>query len=107
MQLRSGATTGGGIPNQIEITTPQRQEGDEDAATKGMKMLQHQGHLFKHHKCTQQEPMWRTLGDHHLCQQTLGQFNSLSYHSQIIGQQGSQVFQEIQTTMEGNLMDLM
>jgi hypothetical protein len=48
MQLRSGATTGGtaprnpprsptpetaeGIPNQIEITTPQRQEGDEDAA---------------------------------------------------------------------------
>ena len=48
MQLRSGATTGGtaprtpprsptpetagGIPNQIEITTPQRQEGEEDAA---------------------------------------------------------------------------
>jgi hypothetical protein len=48
MQLRSGATTGGtaprtpprsptpetagGIPNQIEITTPQRQEGDEDVA---------------------------------------------------------------------------
>ncbi len=50
--------------------------------------------------------MWQTLGDHHLCQQTLGQLNSLSYHSQIIGQQGSQVIQEIQTTMEGNLMDL-
>jgi hypothetical protein len=48
MQLRSGATTGGTvprtpprsptsetageIPNQIEITTPQGQEGDEDAA---------------------------------------------------------------------------
>ncbi len=48
MQLRSGATTGGTvtrtpprspasgaageIPDQIEITTPQRQEGDEDAA---------------------------------------------------------------------------
>ena len=48
MQLRSGATTGGtaprtppryptpetagGIPNQIEITTPQRQEGDEDVS---------------------------------------------------------------------------
>ena len=69
-------------------------------------MLQHQGHLFKRHKCTQQEPMWQTLGDHHLCQQTLGQLDSLSYHSQIIGQQGSQVIQEIQTTMEGNLMDL-
>ncbi len=48
MQLRSGATTGGTvprtpprsptseaageIPDQIEITTPQGQEGDEDAA---------------------------------------------------------------------------
>jgi len=48
MQLRSGATTGGTvprtpprsptseaegeIPNQIEITTPQGQEGVEDAA---------------------------------------------------------------------------
>ena len=50
--------------------------------------------------------MWQTLGDHHLCQQTSGQLNSLSYHSQIIGQQESQVIQETQTAMEGNLMDL-
>jgi hypothetical protein len=50
--------------------------------------------------------MWQTLGDHHLYQQTLGQLNSLSYHSQIIGQQESQVIHEIQTAMEGNLIDL-
>jgi hypothetical protein len=39
-------------------------------------------------------------------QQTLGQLDSLSYHSQIIGQQESQVIQETQTAMKGNLMDL-
>jgi hypothetical protein len=50
--------------------------------------------------------MWQTLGDHHLCQQTSGQLNSLSYHSQTIGQQENQVIQEIQTIMEDNLMYL-
>ena len=50
--------------------------------------------------------MWQTLEDHHLCQQTSDHLNSLSYHSQIIGQQENQVIQETQITMEGNLMDL-
>jgi len=71
-----------------------------------MKMFQHQGHLFNCHKCTQQEPMWQTLVGHHLSQLTSGQLNSLSYHCQIIGQQESQVIQETQTAMEGNLMVL-
>jgi hypothetical protein len=71
-----------------------------------MKALQYQGLLFKHHKCIQQEPMWQTLGDHHLYQQTSGHLNSLSYHNQIIGQQENQVIQETQAAMEGNLMDL-
>ena len=96
MLLRSGATTGGtapmrtpprspsptaegGVPDQIEITSPQRQEGNEDVTAP-------------------RTPVQRPQV------QTSGQLNFLFYHNQIIGQQGNQVTQEFQTLMDNNLM---
>ena len=71
---------------------------------KGIKMVQHQGHLFKHHKCTQQEPMWQILEGHHLNQKISDHLNFHSCLNQITGQQGNQVNQKIQLLMEDNLM---
>jgi hypothetical protein len=48
--------------------------------------------------------MWQILEGHHLNQQISGHLNFLSCLSQITGQQGNQVNQEIQSLMEDNLM---
>jgi hypothetical protein len=84
------------VPNQIEITTPQRQEGDEDVTAPRTPVQTPQVYTAGTYV--------QTLEDHHLNQQTSGQLNFLSCHNQIIGQQGNQVTQEFQTLMDSNLM---
>jgi len=113
MQLRSGATTGGtaprtpprspsptggGVPEQIEITSPQRQEENEEDPIPSTPIQSPQVYAAGTYVAD--------FGRSPSVPATSGQLNSLSYHSQIIGQQGSQVVQEIQIIMQGNLMYL-
>ena len=114
MQLRSGATTGGTaprtpprsptpetageIPHQIEITTPQRQEGDEDAAVP---------------RTPVQMPQVYTAGtyvaDFGRSPSVPANFRPAQFSflpQPVYKQQESQVIQEIQTAMKDSLMDL-